>query len=236
MAWMKTTLKEAVAPDQGALAAAKRLRQAREFLGLTQTEFAAQISISRVRLASYEDGRAPLRCDIALRACRQFFISEFWLACGAVNEVSLKAKNFSAFSDLDARLTMGLAAHPADFSLSPDVSFLDGFNGALLRSYLWLAKEQRGFPRINPLPSDNPEYFTNALVCLIGFWRRGLPADKWVAFFCHIAINAHSTFRHGQHGFPSFQVIEARQPVDIIMVAERRAAAEGGTKAGAKKP
>src|SRR5208337_1373313 len=110
-----------------------------------------QISISRVRLASYEDGRAPLRCDIALRACRQSFISEFWLACGAVNEEAAKNVRLSDFSDIDARLTMALAVHPPDISRPPDGSFLEDFASYWYPVYLILARDHCGFPRVCPV-------------------------------------------------------------------------------------
>ena len=49
-----------------------RLREARIGLRLTQEEFANQVGIERERLASYEDARAPLRTELALRICQQF--------------------------------------------------------------------------------------------------------------------------------------------------------------------
>ena len=78
--------------EQQQVEIADRFKQAREALGVTQGDFASQLSITRERLASYEDCRVPLRCDIALRACRHFFISEFWLATGSADEQSLSKK------------------------------------------------------------------------------------------------------------------------------------------------
>jgi hypothetical protein len=43
---------------------------------------ASQLGITRDRLASYEAERAPLRFEVAARFCRQFIISERWLATG----------------------------------------------------------------------------------------------------------------------------------------------------------
>jgi DNA-binding XRE family transcriptional regulator len=162
---------------------ANRLRQAREGLGTSQTEFAAQISISRDRLASYEDGRAVLRCDVALRVCRQFFISEFWLATGAANEQQSKAQRTVDFSDLDARLTMALAVESAALACPPGYSFADGFDPFLRQPYARLVAQQKGFPRIKPLPSDGPEYFRNAVDCMMAFWKRGLSPQQWETFF-----------------------------------------------------
>jgi len=173
---------------------ASRLRQARERLGATQTEFAGQISISRDRLASYEDGRAMLHCDVALRVCRQFFISELWLATGAANEKQLAARRKVPFSDMDARLTMALAVEPAALACPPGYSFADGFDPFLRQAHARLASEQNGFPRIKPLPSDGPEYFKNALDCMMEFWRRGLSPSQWQPFFSLLVSEGQNLF------------------------------------------
>jgi transcriptional regulator with XRE-family HTH domain len=153
---------------------ASRLRAAREALGHTQTQFADQISITRERLATYEDGRVALRCDAALRACRHFFISEFWLAFGCVSEEKFAANDRADFSDSDARLTMALAVEPIALGSKLGASFAAGFDPFLRQEYLRLAKLQDGFPRIIPLDSDGPEYLENALNCALKFWTRGL--------------------------------------------------------------
>jgi transcriptional regulator with XRE-family HTH domain len=175
---------------------ADRLRLAREGLGATQTELAGQISITRDRLASYEDGRAILRCDVALRVCRQFFVSEFWLATGAANEQQLKARRNVAFSDLDARLTMALAVEQAALACPPGYSFADGFDPFLRQQYNFLSAQQNGFPRIKPLPSDGAEYFRNALNCMMDFWKRGLSPQQREAFFASLV--SHGQFLHAQ--------------------------------------
>lgn len=60
----------------------KRLRQAREDRHLSQTEFAAQVGLTRNQLANYESGRTPLPTGVALKICRHFVIGEQWLATG----------------------------------------------------------------------------------------------------------------------------------------------------------
>ncbi|MGA2557107.1 MAG: helix-turn-helix transcriptional regulator [Verrucomicrobiota bacterium] len=187
-----TTIKDR---EQQQAGVANRLWKAREFLHLTQQEFAGQVAITRDRLASYEDGRVPIRCDIALRACRQFFISEFWLAYGAADEQDLKSKKIVDVSDLRARLTMALAVEPIGLSCPPDVSFVDGFDPYLRQQYLVLACLQMGFPRINPLPSDGPEYFSNALHCAIEFWKTGLSPTQWQSFFYALVVGGQSLHR-----------------------------------------
>lgn len=61
----------------------RRVRAAREHLGLIQESFAAQIGVSRASLANLELRRNPLSVQVGLRVCRQFVISERWLATGA---------------------------------------------------------------------------------------------------------------------------------------------------------
>src|ERR1041384_7946820 len=88
-----------------------RLRTARNAVGLTQEEFAAQIGITRQRLASYEEMRAPLRFDIALRLCRVFIISELWLAKG----------------EGDMRAMMDLTTVPVATAAPVDARFSEAF-------------------------------------------------------------------------------------------------------------
>ncbi len=197
MTWMPIIRDETLSDRDRQLGdIANRLRQAREGLGATQTEFATQISINRDRLASYEDGRAILRCDVALRLCRQFFVSEFWLATGAAHEEQFKARQRIDFSDLDARLTMALAVEPAALACPPGCSFADGFDPFLRQQYTILAAQQKGFPRIKPLPSDGMDYFKNALDCMMDFWKRGLSSQQWEDFFT--AWVAQGQFLRGQ--------------------------------------
>lgn len=60
-----------------------RLRELRLQMSRGQPEFARQIGISRVRLASYEYAKAPLRYWLARDICQRFDVSQRWLAMGA---------------------------------------------------------------------------------------------------------------------------------------------------------
>ena len=66
------------------MAIAKRLRDAREMLGQTQASVALQIGLGAGTLLNYEHCRTPLRFNVALRFCRQFIVSEEWLATGKI--------------------------------------------------------------------------------------------------------------------------------------------------------
>ena len=61
----------------------RRVRAAREHLGLIQEAVAAQIGVTRSSLANLELRRNPLSVQVGMRLCRQFVISERWLATGA---------------------------------------------------------------------------------------------------------------------------------------------------------
>lgn len=60
----------------------QRLKVVRKEIGLSQTEFARQILITRERLANYEAGRTVLPTGLSLRLCHNFIIGEEWLATG----------------------------------------------------------------------------------------------------------------------------------------------------------
>ncbi len=60
----------------------KRIGEERKTSGLTQSELAVRVGITKARLANYEDGRGCLRCGIAFNICRNLVISEKWMATG----------------------------------------------------------------------------------------------------------------------------------------------------------
>lgn len=180
-------------PEEGQeVRIARRVVEARNGIGLTQSEFAGQLSITRDRLASYEDCRAPLRCDLALRMCRHFFISELWLATGALNESMAKKGEHVPFSNLDARLTMSMAIEPSALSWLSTLGLSDSFgaffNSWLKKEYFDLAAKSRGFPRITPMASDGPEYYDNAMACLLQFLKRDIAPSAWRCLFSDLVI------------------------------------------------
>ncbi len=59
-----------------------RLRQVREQSQKRQAEFARELGISRVRLASYEYAKAPVRYEIGKQICYRLNINQRWLATG----------------------------------------------------------------------------------------------------------------------------------------------------------
>ncbi len=63
-------------------AVAKRLALAREATRLTRTAAANKIGVSVDQLFNYESGRAPLPWTVGEEFCRQFSVSQRWLAFG----------------------------------------------------------------------------------------------------------------------------------------------------------
>jgi transcriptional regulator with XRE-family HTH domain len=146
-----------------------RLREARQHLRLTQTEFAKQIGISRERLASYEDARAPLRFDCGLKVCRQFLVNEKWLADGLRSPGPLRnpARTIAVrFRDFPARRFMDLASGvPIDAKMGR-IPFRQGFVKVLSEEYE-RPKLSRGFladmPKIALSSLDDISVFKNVL-------------------------------------------------------------------------
>jgi transcriptional regulator with XRE-family HTH domain len=60
----------------------RRVQQAREYINWPQPAFAAELDISRDRLASFEYGRTPVRYAVGYRLCSIFDINPEWLANG----------------------------------------------------------------------------------------------------------------------------------------------------------
>ena len=71
--------------DQREVDIGRRVQQVREYINWPQPAFAAELEISRDRLASVEYGRTPLRYPVGYRLCVIFDINPEWLANGTGN-------------------------------------------------------------------------------------------------------------------------------------------------------
>lgn len=60
----------------------KRLIEVRKMLGYDQKQLGTALNVSRDRLASYENFRAPLRYDLGDRVCSTLDLNQRWLATG----------------------------------------------------------------------------------------------------------------------------------------------------------
>lgn len=163
----KNTLKRSLSKDR---TIAARLRRGREARRLSQAEFAKQIGITRERLASYEDGRAPLRTDIALRVCRQFILSEKWLATGKGPMNSL----------------MDLGAEPLPQSLPLDAPFSESYEYFLGKRYDKIKASQKHGVRIVFREGDNFAMMEHLFLTQLVEWLRYLPETGAHALFAFL--------------------------------------------------
>jgi DNA-binding XRE family transcriptional regulator len=166
----------------------ERLKRVRVMLGLSQDEAAAQIGISRERLASYEDGRVALRFEIALKFCRQFIISEQWLALGEdvllerLAKVDHKTKEEVEWAPLEIRMCMSLATEPEFQQVKAGTLFSDAFDKTLERVYL-LLRLNHGRPRYRVFAGDNPKILRHYLNCMVDFCLFQMDEKQTIKFF-----------------------------------------------------
>lgn len=149
-----------------------RLREARVRLGFDQAECARQIGLKRSTLLNYELGLTPLRFEVALRFCRQFIVSEEWLATGrceachkASPDISINRKTDTP--DIDRKIffrqTMDLLSEPASLHLPNGMSFAEAYDTVLRHDYARIVQANYFLPRIVFSNSDSPELACNLL-------------------------------------------------------------------------
>ncbi|MGI9086482.1 MAG: helix-turn-helix domain-containing protein [Chthoniobacterales bacterium] len=193
-AYQQRTVSSKLAPREQAIC--RRLREARDALGLSQYEVAKQLAITRERLLTYEQLRAPLRCDLALRFCRQFIISEEWLATGkneALERIGQEllfdpGADWSAFDAIFFHQCMDLFSDPIAHSVPPRALFSAAYDEILSERYADLARDFFYTPRILlDTTKDEPEVAFNLLSSLVERWMRLLSveanhrgADAWL--------------------------------------------------------
>jgi transcriptional regulator with XRE-family HTH domain len=162
-----------------------RLREVRRFLRLTQTEFADQLGIKRTRLASYEEGRAPLRWEIALRACQQFQIGEKWLATGL--HITHRGKKALPFDNSIIRSSMILPTDIIVQKLPHGALFSEVFDRVLGNEYnRLLIGCGPFFFRAQFSESDNAERLHNHLDWAVRQWRSMIPRQRWARFYAEL--------------------------------------------------
>lgn len=162
------------------MAICKRLRSARERLGLGQAEVARQLGITRERLLIYEYCRAPLRADLALGFCRQFVISEEWLATGeylALRDAALprglaETDSLEEMPEFFFRQCVDLRSEALNAGVPVGALFSEAFAKYLAPVYRKLVAEFFYIPRVCMLDSDNPEIVQNFLATCVARWLR----------------------------------------------------------------
>jgi DNA-binding XRE family transcriptional regulator len=139
-----------------------RLKQAREHLKYSQQDFAMQVGITKKRMASYEEQRVALRYDLALRICRQFLLSEKWLATGKG----------------DMRLCLDLASEHIARQLPLDLPFGTAFSKYLAEVYERILIGQKGQLRICLHDGENTSFIINLFNYLTQTWCHELKREE----------------------------------------------------------
>lgn len=141
----------------------RRLKEVREdVLDVSLSGFAREIGITKERLASYEQCRAPLRADLALRMCRTWIISEEYLATGkftAYEEAARKRGLFEVplpLTELAKRHCMDLWSEPEWKAARPGALFSEVYDQLLASKYRALVAKYVLGPRI-VFTDDVPE-------------------------------------------------------------------------------
>lgn len=161
---------------KGEIEICRRFRDARENVAkVTSSECARLLGIERSTLANYEFARTALRFDIALRFCRQFIISEEWLATGRYDlfheQVAregiiahLPAQNWQEFDRIiSIRQSMDLLSDPSFIHIKPGALFSSAWTQILENRYRELLAGWWFIPRLNLSDDDRPEVGFNYL-------------------------------------------------------------------------
>jgi transcriptional regulator with XRE-family HTH domain len=175
-----------------------RLAEARERLGINQKECARQIGLERSTFLNYEHCRTPLRFEIALRFCRQFIISEEWLATGRFDAAHEQAKRHGIplgagtkfFNETVLfRQCVDLLSEPAVRHLPVGALYSVVYDSTLGSLYRELITEFFHLPRICFSDADKPELAINLLTALNqrfilllsneALRRKAKPSDAW---------------------------------------------------------
>lgn len=154
-----------------------RLREVRERLNLSQNEAARQLDIKRARLMSYEDGRAPITFEFGLAFCRQFVVSEEWLALGEKEILTRKrqtplGKKFKLgtfWHPSNARMCMSLLAEPICREIKRKTIFIDAYSLHLDSVYQELCA-LRFYPRVLFSESASNDLLKNYFHALMEIW------------------------------------------------------------------
>lgn len=158
-----------LAPEEAAVCL--RLRLAREKLGVSQEHVAQQLSVSRERVASYENMRVAVPFDFALRFCHAFIISEQWLAEGRLGPKAgtlvkmASGRMVRMMSDQEAPLNRNvksLVAEPAFRQIAVGTTLRSAWGEKLKSIYDRLQEENPG-PRMLIAEGDDGATVRNYL-------------------------------------------------------------------------
>ena len=182
------------------MAICRRLKWAREELGLTQKACAELVGLERGTLANYEIGRTPVRHEIALRFCHFLIVSEEWLATGKhgsmmaacpANNVKLIPGDHSLDS-IFFRQSMDLISDPVCASVPAGMAFSEAYPKFLQPRYSELAKEFFHAPRVVYSVHDLPER---------NLYIVGAYLERWLKMLANQALVIGDNQRNVQNEF-----------------------------------
>jgi transcriptional regulator with XRE-family HTH domain len=167
-----------------------RIRETREFLHRSQAEFAESLGIGRARLASYEEGRHPLRWEIALRACQRWAISEHWLATGGSKSERLVFKGPVPYGHGGQRAAMFRPGDAILQKLRPGMLFSEAYESVLKLEY-WklLGQCSRLWMRVDFSPEIEAEECRRQMEATLSMWF-GMISKRDRARFCKAMLQA----------------------------------------------
>ena len=155
-------------------------------LGLSQSAVAEQIGVTRARILIHDYQRSPLKADLALRFCRQFIISEEWLATGTHTDL-LTALNKAGVIEIGAdvseassfwrRHCLDLHSEPEALDIPPGMYFGEAFDSFLKEKNFLLAQKFSFTPRVVFRDSDGPELVGNFFNALFQLWLSALSSE-----------------------------------------------------------
>ena len=131
---------------------AKRIRDQRKELGITQEELAKKANIAKVTLKKYEGGTRVPQEDMRKNLARALGVSEEWLVgesddknlIDALSKDKLYAKYFSLFNREDMRFYSELAAY--DDEIEEEVGYMISHTGTdITVTKHFSAEEMQGF-------------------------------------------------------------------------------------------
>jgi transcriptional regulator with XRE-family HTH domain len=197
---LKASKNSDIGPPKSEADVGRRLKDARERLALTQQAFADQLGITKKRLASYEELRVGLRYDLALRICRQFIISEKWLATGKGNW----------------RALMDLSSDPVVNRVAIDEPFRRAYTTHLSSVYEQLCSRNNGQIQIRLNEGENEHFIVNLFLYFLDYWVSSLRREDRARFLTQLmdfgSTLLDSYAKHGAlpdvHGFGQANVFE----------------------------
>lgn len=156
-----------------------RLKKLRAALGMSEEAAAEAAGISKHLWHNYEVLRAPIRCDVALRICRELIISEEWLATGTFDLVEAEAvrRKIGRGQELHEfylRQSLDLQAEPEFLQIRPGTLFSEAYQSVLAAKYDNLIRVHFYNPRLVMRDSDGDDLLNRYLVVITQRYLRML--------------------------------------------------------------